>query len=89
MNILSGVPLKVATATSSFMVGFTAAAGSVIYISKGYVDPVVASAIIIGVLGGTKFATTKLSKLTDRRIKNIFGVFLLIIALQMFIKAVS
>jgi uncharacterized membrane protein YfcA len=89
MNILSGVPLKVATATSSFMVGFTAAAGSVIYISKGYVDPVVASAIIIGVLGGTKFATTKLSKLTDRRIKNIFVVFLLIIALQMFIKAVS
>lgn len=87
MNILSGVPLRVATATSSFMIGFTAAAGAVAYILHGYLNPVLAGSVSAGVLLGSAFATAKLRKVTDERIKKIFIVVLIIIAVQMFLRA--
>jgi hypothetical protein len=89
MNILSGVPLRVATATSNFMIGFTAAAGSVAYLFHGYVLPQLAGSIIVGVLIGSAFATAKLRKVTDNRIKKIFIAVLLLIAVQMFYKALG
>ena len=38
MNLISNVPIKAATATSSFVIGFTAAAGSIVYMQAGFVD---------------------------------------------------
>jgi uncharacterized membrane protein YfcA len=87
MNILSGVPIRVATATSSFMIGFTAAAGAVAYVISGYLDPIIAGSVSVGVLIGSVFATAKLRKVTDDRIKKIFLVVLIVIAVQMFLKA--
>ncbi|GAB1535788.1 sulfite exporter TauE/SafE family protein [Geovibrio sp. ADMFC3] len=89
MNILSGVPLRVATATSNFMIGFTAAAGCVAYIFHGYMLPQLAGSIIAGVLIGSTFATAKLRKVTDSRIKKLFIFILLLIALQMFIRSLG
>ena len=86
-NILSGVPLRVSTATSNFMIGLTASAGCVAYIFHGFMYPKLAGSIIIGMLLGSAFATAKLNKVTDKRIKNIFIIFILFIALQMFIRA--
>jgi uncharacterized membrane protein YfcA len=89
MNILSGVPLRVATATSNFMIGFTAAAGCVAYIFHGYMLPQLAGSIIAGVLIGSTFATAKLRKVTDSRIKKLFIFILLLIAVQMFIRSLG
>ena len=42
MNVLMGVPLKVATATSNLMIGVTAAASAVVYLVRGGIDPYIA-----------------------------------------------
>jgi uncharacterized membrane protein YfcA len=84
MNIISGVPIKAATATSNFMIGVTAAASAFIYFSHGHINPFVASPAVLGVLGGS-FLGIKI----NRRIRGslltwIFAAVLFIIAVRMF-----
>ena len=52
MNLAMKVPMRVAVATSNFMVGITAAASAVVYYANGLVDPLVASAAAAGGAGG-------------------------------------
>ncbi len=89
MNIVSCIPIRVATATSNFMIGFTAAAGCIAYFRAGYVNPLVAGSMVVGVLFGSRYATRKLTKVTDKKVKLIFILFLLFVALQMFIKGLQ
>jgi uncharacterized membrane protein YfcA len=84
MNLISGVPMKAATATSNFMIGVTAAASAFIYFSHGHINPFIASSAVLGVLGGS-FLGVKIG----RRIKGslltwIFAGVLLIISVRMF-----
>lgn len=83
MNIISGIPMKAATATSNFMIGVTAAASAFIYFSHGHVNPFVVSSAVLGVLGGS-FLGIKI----NRRIKGslltwIFAGVLLVISIRM------
>lgn len=87
MNIISKVPIKAATATSNFMIGFTAAAGSVAYITAGYVSPVTACMLVCGITAGSWYATSRLRKVADKKIQKIFVIFVTIVAIQMIIKA--
>ncbi|PLX70789.1 MAG: hypothetical protein C0602_04605 [Denitrovibrio sp.] len=89
MNIISKVPIKAATATSNFMICFTASAGAIPYMLKGYFHPIAAGAMVIGVFAGSKFATGRLSKVESKRIKRLFIIFVLFVALQMVYKAVQ
>ena len=52
MYALMEVPLGVATATSNFMVGITAAASVFIYYGRGDIHPLVAIPTVLGVFGG-------------------------------------
>ena len=47
------IPFKVSTTTSNFMIGVTAAASAGIYLSRGYIEPVVAMPVMLGVLAGS------------------------------------
>ena len=49
MYLILGVPFKVATATSNFMIGVTAAASAFIYFSRGDVPLLIAAPTAIGV----------------------------------------
>ena len=84
MNMISGMPLKAATATSNFMIGVTAAASAFIYFAHGHLNPLIASPAALGVLMGS-FLGVRI----NRRIKGvyltwIFAVVLLLISLKMF-----
>lgn len=84
MNIVSGIPMKAATATSNFMIGVTAAASAFIYFAHGHLNPLVVSPAVLGVLGGS-FVGVRI----NRRIKGtlltwVFAVALLLISLRMF-----
>jgi len=46
------LPFKVSTTTSNFMIGVTAAAGTGVYLRRGYIDPVMTMPIMLGVLAG-------------------------------------
>jgi uncharacterized membrane protein YfcA len=88
MNILSRIPIKVAAATSNFMICFTAAAGFLPYLLKGHVDPVSAATMVLGALAGSYFATSRLSRVKNQTVKNLFILFLVVVAVQMVFKAV-
>src|SRR3954469_2642565 len=53
MYLFMGVPLRVATATSNFMIGVTAATSAYIYYGRGDVHLHIAAPIVIGVFAGS------------------------------------
>jgi hypothetical protein len=89
MNAISKIPMKISTATSNFMIGLTASAGALIYFKSGYVEPVVSGMMVIGVILGSNIAARFFNKLQDSTIKNIFLIFIIFVAIQMFMKAVN
>lgn len=54
MNVLMGIPIRVATTTSTYMLGATAAASGVIYFARGDIDPLLAAPVVVGVFVGAR-----------------------------------
>lgn len=89
MNVVSGMPMKAATATSTFIMGFTAVAGGIIYMKAGYVVPQLTASIIVGIVAGTTIAVKCFSKITDNKVSYIFTAILLIAASQMIYRGIT
>ncbi len=53
MYLFMGVPLRVATATSNFMIGVTAATSAYIYYGRGDIPLHIAAPIVVGVFAGS------------------------------------
>lgn len=53
MFIFMNVPLMVATATSNFMIGVTAAASAIVYYRRGDIQPGIAAPLAVGVFLGS------------------------------------
>ena len=85
MNLVSGVPMKAATATSNFMIGVTGVASAFIYFSYGHVNPLYTSAAVLGVLGGSRLGTLIGRKVKSQTVIVIFIVLILIVAVRMFV----
>jgi len=86
MNLVSKVPVKVASATSNFMIGVTAAASASVYLLRGDVHPILAAPLIIGVAGGALLGTRVLKVTPPTRVKVAFGILLAAISLLMILK---
>ncbi len=52
MVLAMKVPIRAAVATSSFMIGVTAATGAMVYMARGLVDPIVTVPVVLGVMVG-------------------------------------
>jgi uncharacterized membrane protein YfcA len=87
MNLAMGVPLKVCTATSNFMIGVTAATGAAVYFMRGDVKPFIAAPVAVGVLLGAKLGSRLLGRLHSRWIRIAFVAVLLVTSVQMLLKA--
>jgi uncharacterized membrane protein YfcA len=86
MNILSGIPMKAATATSNFMIGVTAAASAFIYFAHGHLNPFIASGAALGVLAGS-FTGIHISRRIHSKVLTwIFIIFILGISIQLYLK---
>jgi hypothetical protein len=86
MNMISGIPIKAATATSNFMIGVTAAASAFIYFAYGHLHPVTASTAALGVLGGSLLGVTLGRKIQSRVLTWIFAVVMLGMAIQLLLR---
>jgi len=86
MNLVSKVPVKVASATSNFMIGVTAAASASVYLIRGDVNPLLAAPLIVGVAGGALLGTRVLKVTPPARVKVAFGILLAAISLLMILK---
>lgn len=89
MNIVMGVPIRVALTTSTYMLAATAAASSVIYYSRGLVDPLLAAPVVVGVFIGARTGARISNRLPHHALQLLFVVVALIFAAQMLLKAVG
>lgn len=83
------LPYKVATTTSNFIIGITAAVGAGVYFSHGYIDPVLTFPVMIGVLIGAFSGARLLTRAPVKLLRWIFGIVIAIMALQMLFKALT
>jgi uncharacterized membrane protein YfcA len=87
IHLVCNVPMKAATATSTFMIGVTGAASAFIYFGRGEVRPALTTAVVLGVLVGSFIGAVISQRLPGRLVQASFAVFLLPVAWQMFVQA--
>jgi uncharacterized membrane protein YfcA len=83
MNLVMGVPMRVAAATSNLMIGVTASAGGVVYLLRGGIDPYVAAPLAVGVFAGASTASRLAGRIDLRLLRAVFVVVLVVTAIQM------
>lgn len=83
------LPYKVATTTSNFMIGITAAVSASLYFSHGFINPVIAFPVVIGVVVGSFLGAKLLRNIGTYFLRVIFSIVICAIGLQMLVKACS
>jgi len=89
MDRVMRIPFKVSTTTSNFMIGVTAAASAGVYLNRGYIDPVLALPVMIGVLAGSLVGSRFLAAAGTRALRIVFAVTIVLLAVQMILKSVT
>jgi uncharacterized membrane protein YfcA len=87
MTLGMGVPIKVAAATSNFMIGVTAAASLVIYEQRGFVQPLLAAPVALGVAAGALAGTRLAARAPAVALGRLLAVVLVAAAAQMALRA--
>jgi uncharacterized membrane protein YfcA len=80
LDRVMGLPFKVSTTTSNFMIGVTAAASAGVYFGRGYIQPGLAMPVTLGVLGGSFLGGKILPGAPPRRLRVLFASVLLAVA---------
>jgi uncharacterized membrane protein YfcA len=88
MDIAMGLPIKVSSATSNFMIGVTAAASAGVYFARGDIDPFVAAPVAVGVLLGAVLGSRLLGRLSSSAVRLMFVLVLLWISGQMLLRGI-
>ena len=86
LNAWCGVPLRVAAATSAFMIGVTATPGAIIYYGRGQLIPALAAAAVLGVQLGSWRALQLAPKVPAKWLKLLMAIVLGIVAILMFVR---
>lgn len=89
MDTMMKLPFKVSTTTSNFMIGVTAAASTGIFYIGGYVNPILAAPVAVGVVIGSLFGTRVLIRARPKSLRLLFFVVLLVLGLEMIQRGVS
>ncbi len=88
MNQIMEIPLKVAIATSKFMIGVTASTSALLYFLSGLVNLSLAAPIALGVALGATTGTMFMNRIKVKKLKLMFSFLLLYFAYLMFAKGV-
>jgi uncharacterized membrane protein YfcA len=89
MNLGMRVPMRVAAATSNFMIGVTASASLSVYLARGYVRPLLAAPVVIGVVFGSLAGTRLAHRAPVRVLKWVLAALLVTVAVQMGLRAMG
>jgi uncharacterized membrane protein YfcA len=84
LNAWCGVPMRVAAATSSLMIGVTAVASVPIQYAHGYVKPPLAAAAVLGVLVGSRVGLWFGVRARARWLKVLMAFVLILVSLIYF-----
>ena len=83
MDQAMGLPFKVSTTTSNFMIGVTAAASAGVYLGRGYIDPGLTMPVMLGVVVGSLVGARVLTRTKTRWLRLVFGLVIAIMAIEM------
>jgi uncharacterized membrane protein YfcA len=83
LHLLLGKPFEQAVATSSYMIGMTAAAGALVYLARGDVTPGLVTAAMVGTLAGAVPAALAGHRLSAKGLRIAFALLLFFVAYQM------
>lgn len=89
LDQVMGLPFKVSTTTSNFMIGVTAAASAGLYLKLGYIDPVLTMPVVLGVTGGSFIGARLLPHMATKALRQLFASIIMIIGLQLIWEAIS
>ncbi len=82
-----GVPMRVAAATSAFMIGVTATSGAVIYYGHGHLVPALAAAAIVGTQVGSTAGMRLASRAQAGGLRRLLAGVLVVVAVLMVLRA--
>jgi uncharacterized membrane protein YfcA len=88
MNSLMGVPIRVATTTSTYMLAATAVASAVLYFSRGEVLPALAGAVVVGSVLGARIGARLHHRLPQRALSLLFVGVAAFFAFEMLLRAI-
>jgi uncharacterized protein len=89
LDRVMGLPFKVSTTTSNFMIGVTAAASAGVYFGRGYIQPGLAMPVTLGVLSGSFLGGRILPVARTRRLRLLFSSVLVAVAGYMIYNGVA
>jgi uncharacterized membrane protein YfcA len=87
MRIAMEVPTRVAAATSNFMIGVTGAASLVIYLERGFLVPLIAAPVALGVTAGALFGTRISTRVRGKNLARLLSVLLVAVAIELIVRA--
>lgn len=83
MDSIMKIPFKVSTSTSNFMIGVTAVASAGIYLTRGFIDPVLSMPVILGVLMGSVAGAKLLLRSKTKSVRIVFAIVITLLAIEM------
>jgi uncharacterized membrane protein YfcA len=84
LNLLCGVPLRVAAATSALMIGVTATSGAIVYYGHGLIVPTTAAAAVLGVRMGSAMGLRLGQRVPVAALKVLLAAVLLVVSIAMY-----
>jgi hypothetical protein len=87
LNAWCGLPMRAAAATSSLMIGVTAAASAPIYYARGDVSPPLAAAAVLGVLVGSRVGLWIGERAKAKWLKLLMALVLAAVSITYLLKA--
>jgi uncharacterized membrane protein YfcA len=89
MDRVMGLPFKVSTSTSNFMIGVTAAASAGVYLQRGHIVPELCAPVALGALTGSLIGAQLLHRLKTRWLRLVFAVLVGAAGIQMLIRGAN
>jgi uncharacterized membrane protein YfcA len=83
LNTFCGIPIRVAAATSTFMIGITTAASAFLYYGRGEVVLPITAAVALGALPGSLVGARISDRVATRSLKVLMAAVLLVVGLRM------
>jgi uncharacterized protein len=87
MNLVMGVPIKVAAATSNFMIGVTAVSSLLVYLGRGEMHPAATTPLILGTVVGGISGSRLQGHIGSRPVQLTLAAILGLVAIQMALRA--
>jgi len=89
MDHVMGLPFKVSTTTSNFMIGVTAAASAGIYFHRGYIDPGLSMPVMLGALLGSLLGARQLVEAQVPLLRRVFAFVIFALSIEMLYKGAT